>query len=117
MEAIKQFIMSGNYMGLIFIAAGILVGVFKQYWLIAGVNTASKKDLEMIDLEYVGKYFGIFFGVFGIILFFMPIIFRFLNLMKFGVFFFIISVFAFVIFLFVFGHIKKDRIYKKNDKK
>ena len=69
MEAIKQFIMSGEKIGLIFFAMGIIIGVFKQHWLIAGVNTASKEELTKIDLEYVGKYFGIFSGVFGVILF------------------------------------------------
>ena len=60
-NVIKQVITSSDItfvaIGLLFIIIAIVVGVFKQYWLIAGVNTAPKKELEKIDLEYVGKYF------------------------------------------------------------
>ena len=114
MEVIKQFINAGETAGLVFIAIGIIVGVFKQYWLIAGVNTASKKELEKIDTEYVGKYFGIFTGVFGITLFFTPFILRRLDLMKYYHYFKIIEILVFVVFMFLYGHLKKDRIYKKN---
>jgi len=37
--------------GFILIVLGILAGVFKQYWFIAGVNTMSKKKLNKIDMD------------------------------------------------------------------
>ena len=99
--------------GLLFIIIAIVVGVFKQYWLIAGVNTASKKELTKIDLEYVGKYFGIFFGIFGLAYVVSPFIFRYFNIMEnFGLFS-VIAPLSLVILMFSYGHIKKDRIYKK----
>ncbi len=112
-DVIKQVIVSGETAGLVFIAIAIIIGVFKQHWLIAGVNTASKKELAKIDLEYVGKYFGIFFGIFGLILFVAPIIFRYLNIVKYYHYFIPIITIAFVAFMFLYGHIKKDRIYKR----
>jgi len=103
-------------LGLFFIIIAIVVGVFKQYWLIAGVNTAPKKELEKIDLDYVGKYFGLFLGVFGGIIILGSIICGYLNIMKHFHRFMPFAIFAFVAFLFLHGHIKKDRIYKKNER-
>ena len=100
--------------GLLFILIAIVVGVFKQYWLIAGVNTASKKDLAKIDLEYVGKYFGIFLGIYGFSIFISPFIFRYLNIMRYFHNFFLIATIFLVVFMFVYGYIKKDRINKKD---
>ncbi len=104
----------GVIIGLVFIVIAILVGVFKQHWLIAGVNTAPKKDLAKIDLEYVGKYFGIFFGIFGFIIFLGSFLCICLNISMnyFGIFMLPFTL-AFVVFLFWYGHVKKDRIYKK----
>ena len=116
MEVIRQFIKAGETAGLVFMAIGLVVGVFKQYWLIAGVNIASKKELEKIDMKYVGKYFGIFCGVFGVILFFTPFILRCLDLIKYHHYFIMSEVLTFVVFMFVYGHLKKNRIYKKNNR-
>ena len=102
--------------GLFFIAIAVIVGVFKQYWLIAGVNTAPKKELEKIDLDYVGRYFGLFFGVFGGIVTLGSIICGYLNIMKHFHRFMPVAIFTFVALLFLHGHIKKDRIYKKNER-
>lgn len=104
----------GVIIGLVFIVIAILVGVFKQHWLIAGVNTAPKKDLAKIDLEYVGKYFGIFFGIFGFIIFLGSFLCILLNISMdyFGIFLLPFTL-AFVVFLFWYGYVKKNRIYKK----
>ena len=116
MEAIKQFIMSGEIPGLLFVALGVIVGVFKQHWLIAGVNAASSKELEKVDIVYVRKYFGIFCGGFGALLFFSPFVFRYLDIMMYYHSFRSASHPVFVLFLFLYGFIKRDRIHKKNDK-
>ena len=116
-NVIKQVITTPDVtfaaVGLLFIIIAIVVGVFKQYWLIAGVNTAPKKELGKVDLEYVGKYFGIFFGIFGFVFLISPFIFRYLNIMRYYGPFFFVAIFALVGLLFSYGHIKKDRIYKK----
>ena len=104
--------MTGIISGVICIAIGISVGVFKQYQLIAGVNTMSKKGLEKIDLEYVGKYFGISFGILGVILLISPFIFKYIDLMKYHSIFFFFTIIGFVLFLFLFGQEKKNKIYK-----
>jgi len=101
--------------GLLFVVIAVVVGVFKQYWLIAGVNTSSKKELTKIDLDYVGKYFGIFFGVFGSIIILSTFICSYFNIMNYFHRFFGIAIIVFCAFLFLYGHIKKNRIYKKND--
>ena len=115
---IKQFFkyveIGSILMGLVFIVIAIVVGVFKQYWLIGGVITTPEKELKKIDLDYVGKYFGIFFGVFGAIVILATIICGYLNIMKYFHRFMPVAILAFVASLFLFGHTKKDRIYKKN---
>ena len=101
--------------GLLFVVIAIVVGVFKQYWLIAGVNTTPKEKLAKMDLDYVGKYFGIFFGVFGGIIILSVFICTYFNVMSYFHRFMGIAIVVFCAFLFLYGHIKKDRIYKKND--
>ena len=117
MDIIKQVLSSLDVealiIGLLFIVIGIVVGVFKQYWLIAGVNTAPKKELEKIDLNYVGKYFGIFCGGLGVILIVGQFVFLYFNIRGYMTIFFPIMILLFVVFLFTYGHLKKDRIYKK----
>jgi len=111
-QVITPDIASFIWIGLGFVLLAIVIGVFKQYWLIAGVNTMSKKEKEKIDLEYVGKYFGIFMGIMGFIFLITPFIFRFLNIMDYLPYFLFIAVIAWVVFLFLYGHHKRNRIYK-----
>ena len=114
MDIIKQVISShGAIAGFICLILGIVVGVFKQYWLIAGVNTAPKKELDKIDLDYVGKYFGISIGTLGIILIAGQFVFLYFNIRGYMTIFFPIMILLFVVFMFTYGHYKKDRIYKK----
>jgi len=103
--------------GLLFIVIGIVVGVFKQYWLIAGLNTKSGKELAKIDLDYVTKYFGLFFGIFGLFLVLSPIIFDCFNITQEGRNTIIpIVIISFVVFILLyFNVIKRKRVYKKNE--
>ena len=119
MDIIKQTLGSDDIkfviIGLILILIAILIGVFKKYWLIGGINTMPKKELAKIDLDYLVKWFGIFMGIFGFIIFLSPFIFRYLNIMKYLSLFFGISTLVFGIFLIWYLRVfKKDRIYKKN---
>ena len=91
---------------------GIIIPTFRLYWLIAGVNTASKEELRKIDLKYVGKYFGIFIGGLGLLLILNPFIFSYLELNSYVKFAQLISIFSVVGFMFVFGSIKENRINK-----
>ena len=117
MEVFKQVINFGDVkispVGLFFIFTAIMIGVFKQYWLIAGVNTTSKKELEKIDLEYLGKYMGIFLGIFGLSLTISPFVFRYFNIFEYYRYFMVFAPFIFVAFLFIYSYLKKDKIYKK----
>ena len=97
--------------GIVFIAIAIFVGVFKQKELIAGVNTMPVKEMNKIDFDYVCKWFGIFFGIIGFLFFISPFIFRYFNSTNFLFITPIVSC-AIIIFMFVFGYIKKDRIYR-----
>ena len=91
-----------------------MVGVFKQTWLIAGVNTMSKEKKAKMDLEYVAKYFGLFFGIFGGIMIIAVFICAYLNVMNFFHRFMPVAILVFCAFLFLYGTvIKKDRIYNK----
>jgi len=102
--------------GLIFISIAIVVGVFKQTWLIAGVNTMSKKEKEKVDLEYIGKYFGLFFGIFGGIMILGVFICTYLNIMNYFHRSMPIAILAFCAFLILyFNVIKRKRIYNKTD--
>ena len=117
---IEQVIKSGGgvvLVGLLFILIAIIVGVFKQTWLIAGVNTMPKEKLAKMDLEYVAKYFGLFLGIFGGIVTLSPFIFIYLNIMKYFFGFLGISTLAFCTFMILyFNVIKRKRIYKENVK-
>ncbi len=53
---IKIFVMTLTPM--ILILCGILIKYFKQYWLIAGYNTASKKEKENVDIDKLGSFIG-----------------------------------------------------------
>ena len=101
--------------GLLFIVIGIVVGVFKQYWLIAGLNTKSGKELAKIDLDYVTKYFGLFFGILGLLLVLSPILFDCLNVTHENrniiIPIVIVSFIAFI--LLFFNVIKRKRVYSK----
>ena len=96
---------------------GIIIPTFRLYWLIAGVNMASKEELRKIDLKYVGKYFGIFIGGLGLLLILNPFIFSYLELKSYVKFAQLISIFSVVGFMFVFGSIKENRINKPDIEK
>ena len=120
-EGIKQVIPFWDVhfkVGLLFIVLGIIIGVFKQYWLIAGVNTMSKKKKKNIDLAYLGKYFGLFSVVFGFLTIFCSILFIHLDMKyEYRALFFHIITFGFVVFIFwYFYGLKKDRVFKKNER-
>jgi hypothetical protein len=101
--------------GLLFIVIAIVVGVFKQSWLIAGVNTMSKKEKEKMDLDYLAKQFGICFGIFGMFMVLIPFLYNLLNLNHgHRAIIMMIAIFSFCGFLIVWLNVvKKDRIYNK----
>ena len=103
--------------GLLFIVIAIVVGVFKQSWLIAGVNTMPKKEKEKIDLDYLTKQFGILFGIFGLLIISSPFLFDFLNIKhEHRNIIMPIAIVSFCVFLILWLNvIKKNRIYKKNE--
>jgi len=112
-DVIKQVINSSDVVavaiGFLLIISAIAIGVFKQYWLIGGINTTPETELEKIDLKYTRKYFGIFTGIFGIAYFLSPFIFRYLNIMEYYTTFLVIAPFAFILY----GHFNKSRIFKR----
>ena len=66
-NVIEQVINSKNVgvviMGLLFIVIGILIGVYKQTWLIAGSSALSYMEEEVVD--YLAIFFGLFLGFLG----------------------------------------------------
>jgi hypothetical protein len=116
---IEQVSKSGGFVfvgiGLLFILIAVVVGVFKQTWLIAGVNTMPKEKLAKMDLDYLGKYFGLFFGLFGGIVVISPFIFAYLSIMKYFPGFFMVATLGFCAFVILyFNVIKRKRIYNKH---
>ena len=101
--------------GFIFIVGGVIIGVFKQYWLIAGLNTKSSSELAKIDLDYVTKYFGLFFGIFGALMVLSPLLFDCFNVNpEDGKKIFMVGVLSFVVFILLyFNVIKRKRVYNK----
>ena len=117
LNIIEQVIKSSDVvivgLGLLFILLAIVIGVFKQTWLIAGVNTMSKEKLAKMDLDYLGKSFGLFFGTFGGIMFLGVFICTYLNVMSYFHRIMPIAIIAFCVFLILyFNVIKRKRIYK-----
>jgi len=116
----EQIIKSGSVVivgiGLLFILIAIVVGVFKQTWFIAGVNTMSKKEKEKMDLEYLAKYFGLFFGIFGGIMILSVFICTYLGIMNYFYRSMPIAILAFCAFLILYFNVfKRKRIYNKKD--
>ena len=117
LNIIEQVIKSSDVvivgLGLLFIVIAIVIGVFKQTWLIAGVNTMSKEKLAKMDLDYLGKSFGLFFGTFGGIMVLGVFICTYLNVMSYFHRIMPIAIIAFCVFLILyFNVIKRKRIYK-----
>jgi hypothetical protein len=101
--------------GLLFVLIGIVVGVFKQTWLISGVNTMSKEKKAKMDLDYVAKYFGLFFGIFGGIMISGVFICSYLNVMNYFHRSMPIAIISFCAFIILYFNVfKRKRIYKKN---
>ena len=102
--------------GLLFILIGIVVGVFKQTGLIAGVNTMSREKKAKMDMDYLAKYFGLFFGIFGGIMIVGVFICTYLNIMNYFHRSMPIAILSFCAFIILyFNVIKRKRIYNKND--
>ena len=115
-NVIEQVIKSIDKTGLLFIVIAIVVGIFKQTWLLAGVNTMPKKELAKIDLNYLRKWFGIFFGVWGSVIILSKYIFNFFNVICYHHHFKSISTLSFIVFIILyFNVIKRKRIYNKQD--
>lgn len=115
MDFIRQVLSNFKHdliVGSVLMILGIIIPTFRLYWLIAGVNTAPKEELRKIDLKYVGKYFGIFMGGLGLLQILNPFIFSYLGLKSYVPFAQLITIFSVIGFMFVFGSIKKNRIYK-----
>ena len=117
-SVIEQVIKSNNVVvvgiGLLFIVIAIVVGVFKQTWLISGVNTMPKEKLAKMDLDYVAKYFGLFFGIFGSIMILGVFTCTYMNIMNYfhrSMPFAILGFCAFIILYF--NVFKRKRIYNK----
>ena len=117
MDFIKQVIINFKtdlFVGVLGIIIGIIVPTFRLYWLIAGVNTTPKEQLQKMDLKYVGKYFGIFISRLGIILILIPFVFSYFELKSYIKYMQPIIVISVVGTMFVFGRIKKKKIYKSD---
>ena len=102
--------------GLLLIVIAILIGVFiKQYWLMAGVNTMSEKEKAKFDLDFLGKYFGLFLGLLGLFVIFSQFVFILLEMKLEDRTAIILSVFLiWVIFIGWYFYIfKEDCTYKK----
>lgn len=96
---------------------GVIVPVFKLYWLIAGINTTPKEELKKLDLKFIGKYFGICMSVLGLLMILNPFVFSYFGLKPYMPYIQLITVFTIIAFMFVFGRIKKNRIYKQEIEK
>ena len=102
--------------GVLFILIGIVVGVFKQTGLIAGVNTMPKEKKAKMDMDYLAKYFGLFFGIFGGIMVLGVFICTYLNIMNYYHRSMPIAILSFCAFIILyFNVIKRKRIYNKKD--
>jgi len=100
--------------GLLFIIIAIVVGVFKQTWLISGINTMSKEKKAQMDLDYIAKYFGLFFGIFGGIIILGVFICTYFNVMNYFQHFMPIAIIVFCAFIILFFNvIKRKRIFNK----
>ena len=119
-NVVEQLVKSGGVVfvgiGLLFILIAIVVGVFKQTWLIAGVNTMPKEKLAKMDLDYVAKYFGLFFGIFGGMMISGVLICTYLNVMNYFHRSMPIAIVAFCAFIILYFNVfKRKRIYNKKD--
>ncbi|PIE84898.1 hypothetical protein CSA08_04820 [Candidatus Gracilibacteria bacterium] len=68
--------------GIIFTIAGMMLGKFKMYNLIAGYNTMQKKDKFSYNIEPVAKILSIFLYILGVLNILMACLFYFINFSK-----------------------------------
>ena len=118
-NVIEQVFKSENVviagLGLLFILIAIAVGVFKQTWLISGVNTMSKEKKAKMDLDYVAKYFGLIFGLLGGIMFLGVFICSYFGIMNYFHRSMPFLIIGFCTFLILFFNVfKRKRIYNRN---
>ena len=115
-DVFKHIIEHGNTgPGFFIIIIAILVGVFKMYYLMAGVNVMSKEEKTKIDLNYLCNSFGILLGILGLFVLLSPFIFDYFNI-KYEYRHHIVGIVSitYIVFMVLFLRvIKKDRIYKK----
>ena len=123
LEVIKHVFTTGSDASLlnlfgafILLSAALIVGVFKQYNMIAGVNCKSKKQLAKMDLKYLCNVFGVITGIFGLILFITPFVLKYFEISKYNVPVYLIGLLSCCAFLMLYLNvIKKDRIFNKNE--
>ena len=101
--------------GLLLTVIAILIGVFKQHCLIAGVNTMSEKEKAKFDLDFLGKYYGLFLGLLGLFVIFSQFVFIPIEMKLENRIAIILSVFLiWIIFIGWYFYIfKEDCTYKK----
>lgn len=100
-----------NYIvAIAFIFLGLLIGLGKQYWLIAGYNTASKKEKVKVNIEAFGKFMMKVFIAMALIIATGTFIAQYLETKWVNEWIIPIAVFPGVTFLLIRGNSKK---YKK----
>jgi hypothetical protein len=98
--------------GLFLLTLAIIIPVFRLYWLIAGINAASEKDLRKCNKEYLGKFFGLFMGLMGLLIILNPFIFSSLGLKASLSTIQASSIVLIIILMFVVGRINRKKFIK-----
>ena len=114
METIKH-ILTDNLViliiGLSFVTIGIIVPKFKLYWLIAGLNGLSKKELERFNLRYIEKYFGTFMLILGLLTIINPFLWTAMQRQGNILPTFLVVTVGTIILMFIIGGINRRKIY------
>ena len=102
--------------GLLIIFTGVIVPIFKMWWLIAGLNTMPKESRDKMDLRYIERYFGIFFVSMGVLLTLNPFFWVWLEKPNYLGKSAILIILLHIITMFIFGGLKRKKINPQNPK-
>jgi len=120
-NVIEQVINSKNIwvavIGLLFIVLGIVIGVFKQTWLISGSSFFSYMEDETVD--YIAIFVGLFVGIIGGYMFLGVFIFTYFDIMDYfhrfaSLFLLLSALFLAILCLLIIVKIKNNK--EKNKK-
>jgi hypothetical protein len=101
--------------GIVFLTVGIIIPRFRMYWLIAGLNGLSKKELEKFNLRYIEKRFGAMMSFLGILTMINPLLLTYIGKAEFILRTFLVTLLVVTVLGAIAGYVSRKKIYHSGD--